>query len=118
MRRRGVDALASAEPLVQSWLLRLLVFSEGGRLRGGESLVQGDPAPSEILLWKHTSAPLRRAFRATGPPPVPVLTFDMVHQGDDLLGEGAAVCRGLAVRPRVLQQGQEVQTLAPHADQV
>lgn len=47
-----------------------------------------------------------------------MLTFDLVHQGDDLLGERARVRGGLTVRPRVLQHGQEVQALATHVDQV
>lgn len=45
-------------------------------------------------------------------------TFDVVHQGDDLLGEGPRVHFGLPVCPRVLQHGQEVQTLATDIDQV
>lgn len=47
-----------------------------------------------------------------------VLTFDMVHQCDDFLGKRPSVHGGLTVRPRVLQHGQEVQTLATHVDQV
>lgn len=45
-------------------------------------------------------------------------TFDVVHQGDDLLGKGSGVHRVLAVRPRVLQHGQEIQTLAPNVNKV
>lgn len=45
-------------------------------------------------------------------------TFDVVHQADDLLGEGAGVCGALAGRPRGLQQGQEIQTLAADVHQV
>ena len=47
-----------------------------------------------------------------------MLTFDEVHQCDDFLGKGPSVHGGLLVRPRVLQHGQEVQTLATHVDQV
>lgn len=47
-----------------------------------------------------------------------VLTFDMVHQCDNFLGKRPSVHGGLTVRPRVLQHGQEVQTLATHVDQV
>lgn len=62
MRRKGLDALVSAEPLVQSQLLCLFVFVKSSRLRSGETLVQGDPPSSEILLCKHTSTPLKQAF--------------------------------------------------------
>lgn len=48
----------------------------------------------------------------------PVLTFDVVHQCDDLLGKSPSVHCRLPVRPRVLQHGQEVQTLTTHVDQV
>ena len=46
------------------------------------------------------------------------LTFDMVHQCDDFLGKSPSVHGGLPVRPRVLQHGQEVQTLATDVHQV
>lgn len=47
-----------------------------------------------------------------------VLTFDLVHQCDDLLGKRPSVHGALPVRPGVLQHGKKVQTLAAHVDQV
>ncbi len=45
-------------------------------------------------------------------------TFDMVHQCDDFLGKSPSVRGCLPVRPRVLQHGQEVQTLTTDIDQI
>lgn len=41
-----------------------------------------------------------------------------MHQSDDLLREGPRVHRRLPERPRVLQHGQEVETLSTHIDQI
>lgn len=92
-QRVQTEASVGTEPLVQRQLLRP-VLSVASCLRSGEALVEGDPVPSEVLL------------------------FNKVHQGDDLLCKSPAVSGGLAVRPRVLQQGQKVEPLAAHVDQV
>lgn len=47
-----------------------------------------------------------------------VLTFDKVHECDNLLGKRPSVHGGLLICAGVLQHGQEVQTLATNIDQI
>lgn len=46
------------------------------------------------------------------------MTFDVMHQRDDFLGKSPGVRGGLPICPRMLQHGQEVQTLATDVDQI
>lgn len=41
-----------------------------------------------------------------------------MHQSNDLLREGPRVHRRFFKRPRMLQHGQEVETLPAHTDQI